>query len=100
VQFLGDEEPAYLDGKAVGLISTAGGEQAAANANAAMVNVVHSLRGIVAPLMVGVTRAWQHTDDGGDITDDNHGRRLDSLGELVVDLAEKIGAYERVGAVA
>ena len=100
VQFLGNEEPAYLDGKAVGLISTAGGEQAAANANAAMVNVVHSLRGIVAPLMVGVTRAWQHTDDGGDITDDNYGRRLDSLGELVVDLAEKIGAYERVGAVA
>ena len=98
VQFLGNEEPAYLDGKAVGLISTAGGEQAAANA--AMVNVVHSLRGIVAPLMVGVTRAWQHTDDGGDITDDNYGRRLDSLGELVVDLAEKIGAYERVGAVA
>ena len=100
VQFLGNEEPAYLDGKAVGLISTAGGEQAAANANAAMVNVVHSLRGIVAPLMVGVTKAWQHTDDGGDITDDNYGRRLDSLGELVVDLAENIGAYERVGAVA
>jgi len=100
VQLLGNEEPAYLDGKAVGLISTAGGEQAAANANAAMVNVVHSLRGIVAPLMVGVTRAWQHTDDGGDITNDNYGRRLDSLGELVVDLAEKIGAYERVGAVA
>ena len=101
VQFLSrSEERAYLDGKAVGLISTAGGEQAAANANAAMVNVVHSLRGIVAPLMVGVTKAWQHTDDGGDITDDNYGRRLDSLGELVVDLAEKIGAYERVGAVA
>lgn len=100
VQFLSNEEPAYLDGKAVGLISTAGGEQAAANANAAMVNVVHSLRGIVAPLMVGVTKAWQHTDNGGDITDDNYGRRLDSLGELVVDLAEKIGAYERVGAVA
>jgi FMN reductase len=100
VQFLSNEEPAYLDGKAVGLISTAGGEQAAANANAAMVNVVHSLRGIVAPLMVGVTKAWQHTDDGGDITDDNYGRRLDSLGKLVVDLAEKIGAYERVGAVA
>src|SRR5215212_2808520 len=91
----------YLeDRKAVGFISTAGGEQAAANANTAMVNVVHSLRGIVALLMVGVTRAWQHTDDEGDITDDNYGRRLNSLGELVVDLAEKIGAYERVGAVA
>jgi len=100
VQFLGREETPYLDGKVVGLISTAGGEQAAANANAAMVHVVHSLRGIVAPLMVGVTRAWRRTDDGGDITDDNFGRRLDDLGGLVVDLAEKIGAGAPVWAVA
>ena len=98
VQFLGKEERPYLDGKVVGLISTAGGEQAAANA--AMVHVVHSLRGIVAPLMVGVTRAWRRTDDRGDITDDNYGRRLDDLGGLVVDLAEKIGVAEPVGAVA
>ena len=46
MQFLGRDEPAYLDGKVVGLISTAGGEQAAANANAAMVHAVHALRGI------------------------------------------------------
>ena len=100
VQFLDKEEPAYLDGKVVGLISTAGGEQAAANANAAMVNVVHSLRGIVAPLMVGVTRAWKRTDDEGEVTDDNYGRRLGNLGGMVVDLAGKIRADERVGAVA
>ena len=100
VQFLGREEPQYLAGKVVGLISTAGGEQAAANANAAMVHVVHSLRGIVAPLMVGVTRAWQRTDHEGYVTDDNYGRRLDNLGGLVVHLAEKLGADERVGAVA
>ena len=99
-QFLGADEPAYLDGKVVGLISTAGGEQAAANANAAMVNVVHALRGVVAPLTVGVTRAWRHTDDEGEVTDENYGRRLDRLGALVVDLAQKIGTCERVGAVA
>ena len=100
VQFLGREEHPYFDGKVVGLISTAGGEQAAANANAAMVHLVHSLRGIVAPLMVGVTRAWQRTDDQGDITDDNYGRRLENLGGLVVDLAEKIRADEPAWAVA
>jgi FMN reductase len=100
VQFLGRDEPAYLEGKVVGLISTAGGEQAAANANAAMVHAVHALRGIVAPLMVGVSRAWQRTDDEGDITDDNYGQRLDNLGGLVVELAQKIGADEIVGAVA
>ena len=104
VQFLGKEEHPYFDGKVVGLITTAGGEQAAANA--AMVHVVHALRGIVAPLMVGVTRAWQRTDDSGEITDENYGRRLDNLGWLVVDLAQKVGTEESrrqaepVGAVA
>jgi FMN reductase len=100
VQFLGRDEPAHLDGKVVGLISTAGGEQAAANANAAMVHAVHALRGIVMPLMVGVSRAWQRTDYEGDITDDNYDQRLDNLGGLVVELAQKIGADEIVGAVA
>jgi FMN reductase len=94
-QFLGKEEPPYFGGKVVGLISTAGGEQAATNANAAMVHTVHALRGIVAPLMVGVTKAWQRTDDEGYITDDNYGLRLDKLGGLVVELAEKIGTEER-----
>jgi FMN reductase len=87
VQFLGAEERPYFDGKVVGLTTTAGGEQAAANANAAMVHVVHSLRGIVAPLVVGVTRAWQRTDGRGDVTDDDYGRRLDKLGGLVVELS-------------
>ena len=106
VQFLGKEEHPYFDGKVVGLISTAGGEQAATNANAAMVHAVHALRGIVAPLMVGVTKAWQRTDDNGDIIDDNYGRRLYNLGWLVVDLAEKLKteessrSVEPVGAVA
>lgn len=101
VQFLDADEPAYLDGKVVGLISTAGGEQGAANANAAMVDVVHALRGIVAPLTVGVARAWRHADAEGDITDENYGRRLDSLGGLVVDLARTIvSSREHVGTAA
>src|SRR5215207_9946173 len=102
-QFLGKEEHPYFDGKVVGLISTAGGEQAAANS--AMVHTVHALRGIVAPLMVGVTRAWQRTDERGDLTDDNYGMRLDSLAGLVVELAEYLrteepSRVEPVGAVA
>jgi FMN reductase len=106
VQFLGKEDHPYFDGKVAGLITTAAGEQAAANANAAMVHVVHALRGIVAPLMVGVSKAWQRTDDSGEITDENYGRGLDKLGWLVVDLAQKVGTEESrrqaelVGAVA
>ena len=86
-QFLSGGDRPYFDGKVVGLISTAGGEQAAANATGAMVHVVHALRGVVAPLMVSIPKAWQHTDEAGDVTDEAYARRLDSLGELVVDLA-------------
>lgn len=93
-QFLGGDERPYFDGKVVGLISTAGGDQAATNANGAMVHTVHALRGVVAPLMVTIPKAWQRSDERGNITDDGYGKRLDKLGRLVVELAEKIGAEE------
>lgn len=88
-QFLSRDERPYLDGKVVGLVSTAGGDQAAVNANAAMTHVVHSLRGIVAPLMVAIPRTWKHSGADGEITDDAHGARLDGLGQLVVELADR-----------
>ncbi len=91
-QFLAREEQPYFDGRIVGLISTAGGDQAATNANGAMINVVHALRGIVAPLMVAIPRAWRITDEDGNITDENQGGQLDQLGALVVKLAERVPA--------
>ncbi len=93
-QFLSGGDHPYFDGKVVGLISTAGGEQAGANATGALVHVVHSLRGVVAPLMVPISKAWQRADRSGDITDELYGRRLDSLGELVVDLAGRLAARD------
>lgn len=91
-QFLSGGDHPYFDGKVVGLISTAGGEQAGANATGAMVHVVHALRGVVAPLTVSISRAWKRTDDSGAVTDELYGRRLDSLGRLVVDLAAGLAA--------
>jgi FMN reductase len=93
-QFLSDGDHPYFDGKVVGLISTAGGEQAGANATGALVHVVHSLRGVVAPLMVPISKAWQRADGSGDITDELYGRRLDNLGELVVELAGRLAARD------
>lgn len=89
-QFLGRDEIPYLDGKVVGIIATAGGDQAATNTTAALVSVGHALRGIVAPLTVPIPKAWQHSDDEGNITDGNYGGRLDRLGELLVDLAYRL----------
>ena len=93
-QFLGRDERPYFDGKVVGLIATAGGEMAGTNTTGAMVNVVHALRGTVAPLMVAVPRAWKHSDGDGNITDDGYGERLESLGRLVVDLASRLAPGE------
>ncbi|CAN5575925.1 NAD(P)H-dependent oxidoreductase [soil metagenome] len=91
-QFLSGGEHPYLDGKVVGLISTAGGEQAGANAAGAMVHVVHALRGVVAPLVVSIPKAWPRADGSGNVTDEVYGGRLDALGELVVDLAGGLAA--------
>ena len=93
-QFLSGGDHPYFDGKVVGLISTAGGEQAGANATGAMVDVVHALRGVVAPLVVSISKAWQRVDGSGNVTDESYGRRLDSLGELVVDLAGGLAARD------
>ena len=98
-QYLARDQRPYLDGRVVGLISTAGGERAAANTTDAMVHVVHALRGIVAPSMVTISSAWRRSDGEGNITDDTYGKRLDKLGRLVVEMAERLSAANRhVGA--
>lgn len=93
-QFVSGGEHPYFGGKVVGLIPTAGGEQAGANATGAMVHVAHALRGGVAPLVVSVPKAWQRTDGSGNVTDEAYGRRLDALGEMVVDLAGGLAARD------
>jgi FMN reductase len=85
-QFLARDERPYLEGRVVGLISTSGGERAAANATDALVHVVHALRGVVAPSMVTIPRARRHADGEGNITDEGHGGRLERLGRLVVQM--------------
>jgi hypothetical protein len=59
-----------------------------------MVHTVHALRGVVAPLMVTIPKTWQRSDGEGNITDDGYAKRLDRLGRLVVELAEKVAAEE------
>ncbi|HEX2728864.1 MAG TPA: NAD(P)H-dependent oxidoreductase, partial [Rubrobacteraceae bacterium] len=99
IQFLSRDERPYLDGRVVGLISTAGGDQAAANANAAMVHAVHALRGIVAPLMVTIPKSWQRSE-GGEITDNAYNARLGQLGALVVDFAGRLQRTDETRTIA
>ncbi len=94
-QFLARDERPYLDGRVVGLISTAGGERAAANTTDAMVHFVHALRGIVAPSIVTISKAWQRSDGEGNIIDEDYGKRLDKLGKLAVEMAEGLNPENR-----
>src|SRR5215204_1991978 len=91
-QCLARDERPYLQDRVVGLISTAGGGMAAVNAIGAMVDAVHPLRGVVAPLSVPVTQSWKAFDEEGNIRDEGVARRLESLGRIVVEMAAKLGS--------
>lgn len=99
-QFLARDERPYLQDKVVGLISTAGGDMPATNATRALVDVVHSLRGVAAPLAVAIPQAWRHTDETGDITDWRYAEKLDDLGRLVVEMAGRLHAAPAVESAA
>lgn len=90
-QFMARDERPYLEGRVVGLIATAGGDQSALNAIGALTHAAHALRGVVAPVTVAVPRARRISDGAGNITDERLGARLDRLGRLVVDLAARLG---------
>jgi FMN reductase len=99
-QFLARDEKPYLQDKVVGLIATAGGEMAGASATRAMVDIVHALRGVAAPLVVAIPQAWRHADENGDITDERHAARLEELGRLVVETAGRLSAPLPAGSAA
>lgn len=92
LQFLADDDPPYLDGRAVGLIATADGGQAAPNAIAALVHAAHALRAVVAPFTVPIPRAWSLLDPDGAVAAEPWGRRLDALGHQVAGLAAALRA--------
>jgi FMN reductase len=96
-QFMARDEKPHLQDKVVGLVATAGGSMAAVNAINAMVNVVHALRGVAAPLSVPVTQSWKVFDDEGNVNDEGVAGRLESLGRLVVEMAAKLGDEETAG---
>ena len=96
-QFMAQDEKPYLQDKVVGLVATAGGSMAAVNAINAMINVVHALHGVAAPLSVPVTQSWKVFDDEGNVNDEGVAGRLESLGRLVVEMAAKLGGEETAG---
>ena len=99
-RFLARDERPYLQDGVVGLIATAGGEMAGANATGAMVDTVHALRSPAAPLAVAIAQARRRADENGEITDERYGGRLDALGRLVVETAGRRAAPVLAGSAA
>jgi len=89
MEYLGGGDNPYLHNKVIGLIATAGGDMAGVNTLGSMVHSVHSLRGIVAPLMVSIHNAKTVFDSKGNITSSKYEKKLNDLGKLIVELAQK-----------
>lgn len=89
MEYLSGGEHPYLHNKVIGLIVTAGGDMAGVNTLTAMTHSVHSLRGIVAPLMVSIRNAKSAFDSEGDVISSKYEKKLTGLGKLMVELAIK-----------
>lgn len=87
-EYLSDAPRPYLHNKPVGLIATASGESADVHSIDAMVNVVHSLRGYVLPLIVPIHNASKAFDNGKVINEKIDGR-LTQLGKMAVETATR-----------
>jgi FMN reductase len=91
-EYLTDPAHLYLENKFVGLIATAGGDQAATNSINAMVHVVHSLRGMALPLSVPIHNAKNAFDTDGNVIAPKYITRLDKLGQLLVETTRRYQA--------
>ena len=89
MEYLGGGDNPYLHNKVIGLIATAGGDMAGVNTLGSMVHSVHSLRGIVVPMMVSIHNAKTVFDAEGNIISSKYEKKLHDLGKLVVEIAQK-----------
>ncbi len=93
LELLADRDPPYLTGKAIGLISAAGGNQALQAINT-MEFVVRALRGWTVPLVAPVGHSWQAFDAHGQPRDESLESQLRLVGQEVVRGAE---SFSRIG---
>jgi FMN reductase len=97
-EYLSDAPRPYLHNKPVGLIATASGESADVHSIDAMVNVVHSLRGYVLPLIVPIHNASKAFDNGK-VINEKIDARLTQLGKMAVETAIRFRAVSEPAAL-
>lgn len=86
VEDLRENDPPYLDGRAVGCVAAAFGWQAAVTTLTALRSIVHALRGWPTPLGAAVNSAQVTFDDDG-CSDPKVDETLRTIGRQVVEFA-------------
>ncbi|GLZ40915.1 NAD(P)H-dependent oxidoreductase [Actinokineospora sp. NBRC 105648] len=87
VEDLRTDERVYLEGRAVGCVSTAAGWQAAVGTLTALRSVVHALRGWPTPLGAAVNSIGTTFDEAGECSDPGVSTTLRTIGLQVVEFA-------------
>jgi len=82
-----DDDPPYLEGKAVGSIATATGWQATMSTIMSLRSIVHALRGWPTPMGATINTAGQVFDEGGECVDSVARFQLELVGQQVVEFA-------------
>ncbi|HZS89355.1 MAG TPA: NAD(P)H-dependent oxidoreductase [Chloroflexota bacterium] len=95
LQYLYNDNPPYLDGRAVGVLSTGAGTQATVQTCNALRDVVHALRGWPTPIGVPIHGSKPHMAQTGEIEEET-AARLRAMGAQVVQFALAQRAWRRV----
>jgi FMN reductase len=90
LEFLSTDEPPYITGKPAGLIAVAGAESAGSGTLNAMMNIVHSLRGVVVPGSLAIGSALKLTGKDKEPASDTLKRRLKRMCAELYRLSEKL----------
>lgn len=89
-----DERP-YLDGRAVGLIATAYGDQATMSTMQTLRSIVHALRGWPTPMGATIRTYPGLYSPDGECLDDRARMQLDMVGQQVVQGANSLSIQAR-----
>lgn len=89
LELLADDKPAYLTGKPVGLIATAGGVRAIQAAQT-MVDAAFALRAWVLPLSVPVNQVYQQFTGGSELANPQIAGQLEALGREMALAVERL----------
>lgn len=87
IEDMRQDEPPYLDGRAVGTIACAYGWPATIHTLAALRSVAHALRGWPTPMGAGINSADNIFNDEGRVVDPKSLFQLELVGQQVVEFA-------------